>query len=48
MADDLAAGYHFIEWDGKDRSGRTLPAGVYFARIATPTYANSRQIVKLR
>lgn len=30
----LAAGYHVIGWDGADETGRQVPSGVYFARVA--------------
>jgi hypothetical protein len=29
----LGPGPHAVHWDGRDRSGRALPAGAYFARI---------------
>ncbi len=31
----MRAGRHSFEWDGRDGSGRPLPAGVYFARLQT-------------
>ncbi len=30
----LSAGVHSFEWDGSDDSGRSLPAGPYFCRLA--------------
>ncbi len=33
---DLPAGRHETAWDGRDRGGRPLPAGVYFARAEVP------------
>ncbi len=33
LNDDLSAGTHSLMWDGKDRSGRGVASGVYFARV---------------
>lgn len=33
--DQLQAGEHSFEWDGRDESGNTMPAGVYLARMDT-------------
>jgi hypothetical protein len=32
---DLDAGLHTTRWDGRDRSGRPVAAGVYFAKLET-------------
>jgi flagellar hook assembly protein FlgD len=32
----LLAGAHAIEWDGRDRRGTRVPAGVYLYEIASP------------
>jgi flagellar hook assembly protein FlgD len=33
--DTRAAGPHTLIWDGKDQHGAVVPAGLYFARLAT-------------
>src|SRR5262245_43268663 len=38
----LSAGRHTLSWDGKDESGRSVAAGVYFARVETPLGVRSR------
>ena len=42
------AGRHEFSWDGLDESSRTVPAGVYFARLKTEAQAETRRFVKLR
>ena len=44
----LAAGSHSLRWDGRDANGRSVPAGVYFARVETPLGIRSRSIVRER
>jgi bacillopeptidase F len=36
-----------IEWDGRDRDGRMLPAGVYVVRLADGPSAVSRRVLRL-
>ena len=33
--DDVTPGIHTARWDGRDRSGRRVAAGVYFAKLRT-------------
>jgi hypothetical protein len=44
----LSAGSHTLMWDGRDDSGASLPAGVYWARIETRSGATSRRVVLAR
>lgn len=44
----LAAGTHVARWDGRDDGGRVLPAGVYLARLRTPTLAATARIARVR
>lgn len=45
----LAAGGHETDWDGRDRTGRLLGAGIYFIRIQHPDgKVQSRKVVRLR
>ena len=44
----FAAGRHAIEWDGRDSSGRTVGAGVFFYRIATQTEATTGRVILTR
>lgn len=40
-----AAGYYQIIWDGKDRSGKTLPSGVYLCRMNSADFSSTRKVV---
>jgi flagellar hook assembly protein FlgD len=46
--EQVTAGVHPVLFDGKDRSGQTLPSGIYFLRFETPEVLNVRQVTLLR
>ncbi len=45
---ELAAGDHVVLWDGKDQSGRTLPAGVYYCRLRVAGGSAVRPVLLIR
>jgi flagellar hook assembly protein FlgD len=47
-AGSFAAGDHASPWDGRDGKGRTLPNGVYFARLRLDDGTQTRLIVLRR
>jgi hypothetical protein len=44
----MVQGYHHLVWDGRDQHGRSVPGGIYVARLVTPDYAKSIRIVLLK
>lgn len=44
----LEAGYHSAAWNGKDESNRDAASGLYFYRIESTGYSESRQCIILR
>jgi hypothetical protein len=42
------AGYHSIEWNGRDETGRAVPAGVYFARLQTADRSLTQRLLRIR
>jgi flagellar hook assembly protein FlgD len=40
----LAAGEHSVVWDGTDTRGRAVGAGVYFDRLDTASFHDSRRM----
>jgi hypothetical protein len=42
------AGAHAIAWDGRDDGGRTLPAGLYFARLEQDGHQVMQRLMRLR
>lgn len=46
--DDPFSSVYIQYWDGKDDSGRTVPAGVYFYRLETNGYSSMKRMVKVK
>ena len=44
----LEAGRHAFEWTGKNRAGRTVPAGVYWLKASAGGETATMRVVKLR
>jgi Glucose / Sorbosone dehydrogenase/FlgD Ig-like domain len=44
----FAAGWHVATWDGRDPGGRPAPAGVYLARLESPSGVSIARVVRLR
>ncbi len=42
------AGFHAVEWDGRDAGGRSMSPGTYFIRFRTPTDSFTRKLTLLR
>ena len=43
-----AAGQYRVIWDGRDEAGRTLSAGIYFARLQVGASGQTRKLVLVR
>jgi hypothetical protein len=41
LSGEIPQGGRVFSWDGRDDSGRTVPAGIYFVRVETPTGGES-------
>jgi hypothetical protein len=44
----LASGEHLLAWDGRDDSGRLVPAGVYLSRLSTESGTATRRLILLQ
>jgi hypothetical protein len=40
-------GRHTVVWDGRDHNGRTLGAGVYFARLSAGAFVTTLRLVRM-
>jgi flagellar hook assembly protein FlgD len=45
---DLPAGETPFSWDGRDDTGREVPAGVYLVKVTTPAGETSGRVVLTR
>ncbi len=48
LDEERPAGEQSLVWRGDDDQGRTLPSGVYFARIAAAGFSESRRMILLK
>ena len=44
----LGAGYYRLTWDGRDHAGRAVASGLYFYRLATPEFVQTRKMTLLK
>ena len=44
----VEAGRHWAQWDGRDASGRSVAAGVYFYRMRCDSYTATRRMTLLK
>jgi hypothetical protein len=44
----IEPGYHQTMWAGKDQFGRSVPSGIYIARLVTPEYSKSIKMLLLK
>ena len=44
----LEPGFHELIWNGRDRTGRELPSGMYIVLMATPEYTKSIKMLLLK
>jgi hypothetical protein len=48
MAEQKPAGFHIIQWDGKDYLGRNIASGVYFYSLEVDKFRQVKKMVLLR
>jgi ligand-binding sensor domain-containing protein len=45
---NMEPGYHQIQWDSRDATGRQVPSGIYIARLVTRGYSKAIKMVLLK
>jgi hypothetical protein len=45
---DYTAGIHQIVWDAKDDAGQTAPSGIYYFRMATDGFSETKKLLLLK
>ncbi|MEZ5360261.1 MAG: FG-GAP-like repeat-containing protein [Candidatus Zixiibacteriota bacterium] len=46
--EDKPAGDHTVYWDGKDRTGSSVASGIYFYRMVTKGYSETRKMLLIK
>ncbi|MBC7186784.1 MAG: Ig-like domain-containing protein [Calditrichaeota bacterium] len=46
--EQVAAGYHTLLWDGRDEYGQAVSSGVYYYRMVSGTFVETRKMALLR
>jgi hypothetical protein len=44
----IEPGIHYVVWDGRDEAGRPVSSGIYFYRMETTNFSQTRRMVLLR
>ncbi len=44
----LPAGSHEVQWDGRSATGTPVPSGLYFYRLETPDFAQTRRMLLIK
>ncbi|MEI2810449.1 MAG: T9SS type A sorting domain-containing protein [Nocardioides sp.] len=42
------AGHYRLQWNGASRSGISVPSGIYFYRLATPEFVQTKRMLLMR
>ena len=45
---DCSAGTYRIEWDGRDDSGRNVVSGIYFYRLKTESFFETKKMILVK
>ena len=48
VSEHLSAGYKAVSWDGVDDAGREVSSGVYFYRLVTKDFTDSKKMILLK
>jgi len=46
--ESMNAGYHRMNWNGRDKRGQQVPSGIFIAILVTPEYSRSIKMVLLK
>jgi flagellar hook assembly protein FlgD len=44
----MLAGSHEVKWNGKDNAGATVTSGVYFVKLSSGTYVETKKMMFLK
>ncbi|GAB4343218.1 MAG: hypothetical protein Kow0037_31180 [Calditrichia bacterium] len=44
----MDAGYHHIEWDGRNDLGQAVASGIYIYRFETPNYSKVMKMILMK
>lgn len=48
LNEELTPGYHDISWNGKDTHGRSVSSGIYFYKLKTSSYENTKKMILMK